>query len=211
MGFDFLEDLDEYFCEKYADYDRICILNGYRMPKMQTTERREDGTDYSYTLPASTMRLAAQQNKADLLRQLKEKMLDTTFSFTFHPVDFFSRIKNRFGKNSFEKLLPKVLAKYNTGAAEVGGLLDIDADVWSRICKGAYAPTKNLVFSLALAAHVSFSDACDLLAVCGFEFDYALVKDTVISYLLSKSIFNTEMVKAALKEYKVRNLFVKEL
>lgn len=211
MGFDFLEDLDEYFCEKYADYDRICILKGYQMPKMQTTERREDGTDYSYTLPASTMRLAAQKNKADLLRQLKEKMTDTTFSFTFHPVGFFSRIKNRFEKNSFEKLLPKVLAKYNTGEADAGRLLDIDADVWSRICKGVYAPTKNLVFSLALAAHVSFADACDLLAVCGFEFDYALVKDTVISYLLSKSIFNAEMVKAALEEYKVSNLFIKDL
>ena len=47
MAFDFLEDLDEYFCEKYANYDHICILNGYEMPKMQTTERREDGTDYS--------------------------------------------------------------------------------------------------------------------------------------------------------------------
>lgn len=88
MGFDFLEDLDEYFCEKYANYDQICILKGYEMPKMQTTERREDGTDYSYTLPASTMRLSAQKNKTDLLRQLKEKMTDSTFSFTFRPVGF---------------------------------------------------------------------------------------------------------------------------
>ena len=29
MTFDFIEDLDEYFCEKYANYDHICILKGY--------------------------------------------------------------------------------------------------------------------------------------------------------------------------------------
>ena len=29
MAFDFLEDLDEYFCEKYANYDHICIPVSY--------------------------------------------------------------------------------------------------------------------------------------------------------------------------------------
>ena len=42
MTFDFIEDLDEYFCEKYANYDHICILKGYEMPKMQTTARGWD-------------------------------------------------------------------------------------------------------------------------------------------------------------------------
>ena len=41
----FISDLDDYFCEKYANYDRMCVLKGYVMPKMQTTQRREDGTD----------------------------------------------------------------------------------------------------------------------------------------------------------------------
>lgn len=211
VTFGFIEDLDEYFCEKYANYDRICILKGYEMPKMQTTERREDGTDYSYTLPASTMRLALQKNREELLRQLKETMTDSTFSYTFRPLGFFARIKENFSKESFKKLLPNVLAKYNTETEDAGKLLEIDAFTWNCICKGRYLPTKNLVFSLSLAAHISLDDACELLSVCGFEFDYALVKDTVVSYLLAKSIFNAEMVKAALEEYKVKNLFIKEL
>lgn len=33
MTFDFIEDLDEYFCEKYANYDHICILKGTKCPK----------------------------------------------------------------------------------------------------------------------------------------------------------------------------------
>lgn len=102
-----MEDLDEYFCEKYANYDQICILKGYEMPKMQTTERREDGTDYSYTLPASTMRLSAQKNKTDLLRQLKEKMTDSTFSFTFRPVGFFGAHQGKLR----EKFLQKAFAR----------------------------------------------------------------------------------------------------
>ena len=78
----FISDLDDYFCEKYANYDRMCVLKGYVMPKMQTTQRREDGTDYSYTLPPETMRLSLQENKAALLKQLKDVRL---YVFVFVP------------------------------------------------------------------------------------------------------------------------------
>ena len=69
--FDFIADLDGYFCEKYANYDKICVLPDYKMPKMQTSEVREDGRTYAYTLPANTMRLALQEKKAELLQTLK--------------------------------------------------------------------------------------------------------------------------------------------
>lgn len=211
MAFDFLEDLDEYFCEKYANYDRICILKGYEMPKMQTTERREDGTDYSYTLPASTMRLALQKNRVDLLRQLKETMTDSTFSFSFRPVSFFGRVKDSFKKDSFKKVLAAVLARYNLNAESAAGLLETDGATWKKICNGQYYPTKNLLFSLALAAHFSTDDAEELFEACGFSFDYSQVKDTVVAYLLTRKVFNADMVAAALREYKVGNLFIKGL
>ena len=81
--YDFISDLDEYFCEKYANYDKLCVLKGYKMPVMQASEVREDGRTYAYTLPASTMRLAAQEKKAELLAALKERMTDVTFSYSF--------------------------------------------------------------------------------------------------------------------------------
>ena len=65
--YDFIADLDGYFCEKYANYDKLCILPGYKMPLMQASEVRADGRTYSYTLPSSTMRLAAQEKKTELL------------------------------------------------------------------------------------------------------------------------------------------------
>ena len=76
MSFPFLSDLDNFFCEEYANYDKLCVLDGYKMPVMQRTITKEDGRTYSYTLPASTMRLADQENKTKLLAMLKEKMQD---------------------------------------------------------------------------------------------------------------------------------------
>ena len=96
--FEFIADLDNYFCEKYANYDKLCVLEGYKMPKMQTTKVREDGRTYAYTLPSNTMRLANQEKKAEILVLLKEKITDKTFSFSFKPLDFFSRIPNKYAK-----------------------------------------------------------------------------------------------------------------
>ena len=210
MGFAFMEDLDGYFCEKYANYDRLCVLKGYEMPKMQTTERREDGTDYSYTLPASTMRLALQRNRAQLLAELKEKMWDSSFSFSFRPLGPVERLKEKYGKDSFFKKLPALFQKYGATAGGARARLTVDEYTWNRICKGIYRPTKNLIFSLAIALRMSLEDACQLLECCQLALDYAGVKDTVIAYLLSRNIFNPEMVRAALEEYKVDNLFLAE-
>lgn len=207
--YDFMVDLDEYFCEKYANYDKLCVLPGYKMPVMQTSEVR-DGKTYAYTLPASTMRLAKQENKAELLTALKSRMTDTTFSFSFRIIGFWSRLKKRFSKYVFYKLLRNILAKYNFTEKDVLEQLEIAPEVWTGICKNKYLPTKNLIFSLALAAHLSLDDTVVLLNQCGYELDYAVVKDVVLSYLLVNKVYNRSMVDAALQEYKVGNLFLKQ-
>ena len=58
---------------------------------------------------------------------------------------------------------------------------------------------------------MSIEDLTELFDVCGYSFDYAQVKDTVIAYLLTRKVFNPEMMRAALAEYKVSNLFVRDL
>lgn len=205
--FGFLSDLDEYFCEKYANYDRLCVIDGYRMPKMQATERREDGRLYSYTLPAETMRLAKQEKRMEILAILKSKITDKSFSFSFEPAGFFERLaKNK--KYSFKNVLAEVLRKNSVTSEEVGASLSIDKTTWKKICSGDYLPTKNLIFSIALIARVSYEDACLLLGTCGMEFDYTLEREVVVSYLLKQNVFNTNMVKVALEEYGVENLFV---
>jgi DNA-binding XRE family transcriptional regulator len=208
--FDFIADLNEYFCEKYANYDKICVLPGYRMPNMHATKVGEDGRTYAYTLPPKTMRLSMQEKKDELLQALKEKMVDKTFSFSFLPLGFFARIRNKYSKKeSFLFAFKRVLARYNANEEEVGECLNVSREIWENICKGNFLPTKNLIFSLALVMHMSISDVRELLYYSNKDFDFTSVKDVVICYLIEQKVFNPLMVVSALKEYRVENLFLK--
>ena len=207
--YDFITDLDEYFCEKYANYDKLCILPGYKMPLMQASKIDEFGRTRAYTLPADTMRLALQEKKAELLAQLKEKMTDVTFSFSFQPVGFFARLTSKYSKLGFTKNFKKMLEKYGVSEEEALAGLDVSEEIWKNICKGKFLPTKNLIFSLALTAQFSYEDTEELLAYGSEEFNYTIVKDVIIAYLLQNKVYAPEMIKAALNEYKVCNLFIK--
>ena len=210
MKFDFLTDLDDYFCEVYANYDRLCVIPGYRMPKMQDTRIDEYGRKQAYTLPANTMRLAVQENKAELLAHLKKGLLDKSFSFTFRPVSLWRRISDFFARDSFIKVFRAVAKKYNVTAEELLLGVEMPEEARVAILKGRYYPSKNLILSLGLSGRMSYQDVKILLAVAGYEFDFEDVKDTVITYLLFKGIYNPAMVKSALEEYSIKNLFLKQ-
>ncbi len=209
MQFSFLEDLDAYFCEKYANYDKICMLEGYVMPKMQDTRLDEFGRTYAYTLPAETMRLALQENKAQILQRLKEKLTDKTFSFSCKPLGFFEQIRNVFEKITFKKIFPNTLAHYNLTPEQAFEGLEVSKEIVRLILTGKAVPTKNLIFSMALVNHFSLKDTKRLLDVCYLELDFTYEKDVVVSYLLSNSVFNADMVASALAEYHISNLFIK--
>ncbi len=207
--YDFLNDLDEYFCEKYANYDKLCVLPGYKMPVMQATKPDEYGRTYAYTLPAETMRLATQENKAAILAELKARLTDATFSFSFQPLGFFAKIKNKLSKYGFPKNFALVLKKYGLTLQTAKAGLSVSDEIWSNICKGNFLPTKNLLFSLALTAQISFEDTQALLTLCGESFNFEMQKDVVASYLLNAKMYNPEMVKTALASYGIENLFIK--
>ena len=202
-------DLDEYFCEKYANYDKLCTLPGYQMPKMQDSKIGADGLTYAYTLPAETMRLANQKEKEKLLAEFKQRAFDQTFSFSFHTQSIFRRIGNVFRKNSSGKVIRSILARHNLSAQEVGKSLTIDEEIWKGICKGTFEPTKNTVFSFALVGQLPAKEVDELFAACGYEWDFTLVKDTVLSYVLQNRVYNEEMIKNACEEYNIENLFIR--
>ena len=207
--YDFLTDLDDFFCKKYANYNKLCTLPSYVMPVMQRSEVREDGRTYAYTLPAETMSLDNQQKKAELLSELKQRLVDMDFSFSFIPLSVFTRIKNKFSKYGVYKNLQKMLEKYGVKKEDAIESLSISEEIWDKIYKGAFLPTKNLVYSLALTAQFSHDDTCALMFLCGYEFDFEKPKDVVISYLLMNKVYDRGMIDAALSEYKVTNLFLK--
>ncbi len=203
-----IADLDEYFCEKYANYDKICGLKGYVMPVRQTTRTDEFGRTVAYTLPPEHMRLSLQLKREELLAQLKTELLDKSFSFSFQPYNFFQFINQRFTRTSFYKHLEYVLYKHNLTAKEVGTRLKIDEKIWRKIYKGYFEPSKNLIFSLALNEHLTFGETQSLLYTCGVDFDYTQEKDVVISYLLDCGVYNEDMIRQALDEYKITNLYI---
>ncbi len=207
--YDFIVDLDEYFCEKYANYDRLCVLPGYKMPMMQASCLDEFGRTKTYTLPASTMRLAAQEKKAELLALLKARMADPTFSFSFRPLSLVASLRHKFSKHGFTKYFKQLLKKYGLTEQTAAEGLDVSEEIWKKICKGKFLPSKNLILSFALTAQIAFDDVEDMLLLCEEGFDYSLVKDVVLSYLLVSRVYNPVMVKKALDEYKVSNLFIK--
>lgn len=210
MKYEFLADLDDYFCEKYENYDKICVLKGYVMPKMQDSKRLPDGRDYAYTLPANTMRLALQKDKESLLAQVKESIFDGSFSFAARPLSVWERWRNARNKRSFKKVFPIVLQRKNLTTEEVGEKLPVPKTTYARLLSGKYEPTRNLIYSIALGFSLSYEDGKELMDICGFEFDFSEPKDVVISYLLTRNVTNRGMIDAALKEYKIQNLFLPE-
>lgn len=207
--YDFIADLDEYFCENYANYDKLCVLPGYKMPLMQTSRVDEFGRTVAYTLPANTMRLALQENKTELLAALKPRLADPTFSFSFRPLGVFGSLQHRFSKLGFVRNFKRILSKYGLTEQTAAEGLDVSKEIWKKICKGKFLPTKNLIFSLALTAQISLEDTEEMLIFCEEGFDYTFAKDVVVSYLLNSRVYSPAMVERALAEYNVSNLFIK--
>lgn len=199
MEYSYLKALDEYFSAQYADYVRITAIEGYRMPEMLTV-----GADGNITRKdSSQMRLCYQPECETLLRRFKEGLADTDFTFDFRFPPRFERLRDRFRKHTFAKLLPTVLAKYGETAESVGKRLTLEPVIWQGIVKGKFYPEKNTVMAIALLVRMQSADVNNLFAVCGFSLKEDNVRDIVFGYLITQKIFNEEMLFSCLAEYKI--------
>lgn len=202
MQYDFMEALDEFFCAKYSDYSRLCAVEGYRMPDLIVI-----GKDGNVSRrDSSFMRLKYQENREEVLANFKRGLADTDFTFRFSFPSPIDRVKDRFRKDTFARLLPVVLKHSEETPESAGEKLDIDGKFWQKIVKGSLYPEKNTVLALSLVCRVSERDTADLLAVCGFSLEDTSVRDVVVDYLLTQKIYNEEMRDRALAEYKIENL-----
>lgn len=202
MDSSYIRALDEYFCARFADYTRLCAIEGYQLPDLVKIDR--DG-NISRKNP-ELMRLSYQENCDTLLQTFKNGLADTDLSFHFVFPSFSDRVKDRFRKYTFAKLLPVVLKRSDETPESAGKKLDLDGKIWEGIVKGKLYPEKNTVLAVALTCRVSARDAASLLAVCGYEMDDKSVRDVVVEYLLNQKIYNAEMRDSALAEYKIECL-----
>jgi hypothetical protein len=152
------------------------------------------------------MRLSHQENCEELLQTFKDGLADTDFTFNFSFAPFSERVKDRFRKYTFAKLLPTVLKHSGETLESAKEKLTLDDKIWKGIVKGSLYPEKNTIYALALTCRLSRQDTNSLLAVCGFSFSAESVRDVVVDYLLTQKIFNEDMRDSALAEYKIETL-----
>ena len=97
------------------------------------------------------------EKKAELLAELKDKMYDKNFSFSFRPLGFLEKISEKFAKETFSKTLQEVAARYNVEAKDLGENLDIDPIIWKKILKGEFYPS---AFKISPFAQVGALPIC---------------------------------------------------
>ena len=198
----YLQELDDYFCEQYSDYVKLSALEGYEMP--DTLYIAADGN--IARRDSSVMRLCNQKKKDELLKTLKAGLVDTSFTFNFAFRSFRDKLGDLHRKFTFAKVLPLALKHCGETAESAGAKLDIEPRFWQMIVKGKVYPEKNTVLALALVCRMQTQDCQNLLAACGFTFDEASVRDVVTHYLIRQKIFNEEMRDRCLSEYRITNL-----
>lgn len=202
MGYGYLKELDDFFCARYSDYVRIAAIEGFRMPEMIVVDR--DGN--INRRDSEKMRLSEQPERDKLLQKFKEELADVEFTFDFSFPSFLDRVKDPFRKHTFSKYFPKVLQKYRQTSERVGKGLTVEPMIWEKILRGTLYPEKNVIMAIALFLRMELFDINNLYAVCGFEWDPESVRDVVFEYLITQKIFNPEMIRACLNEYRIETI-----
>ncbi len=205
MEYSYIRELDEFFAAQFSDYVRIAAIEGYKMPEMLTVD-----ADGNITRKQSEqMRIIHQSDWQTVLANFKAGLADTEFTFNFAYPSFSDRFRDRFRKQTFSKLLPATLKKYDETPESAGKKLDVEELVWKGIVKGKYYPEKNTVMALALAVRMQTFDVNNLLAVCGMELRSDSVRDIVFEYLLNQKIYNEDMRDRCLAEYHIDTIPLK--
>lgn len=202
MEQEFIRALDDYFCAHYSDYVRLCAIEGYVMPEVLYVA--EDGN--IARRDSSCMRLDRQPARDELLARFKAGLADTAFTFSFSMRTLRDKLRDLRDKQTFSKLLPKVLAHVSEDVTSAGAALDIEPRFWQMMVRGKVYPEKNTVLALALACRLQLQDVQSLLAVCGYSFRDDDVRDVVVRYLIEQRIFNPAMRDACLSEYAIDSL-----
>lgn len=205
MGYSFIRELDEYFATRYSDYAKIVAIEGYKMPQIVTVDR--DGN--IYRRDSEYMRISRQPDWELLVSRFKANLADTDFTFDFSFPSLGDRLADKFRKHTFVKYLPTVLEKYDMTAERVGEFLTTEPIIWSGIVKGKFYPEKNVIMAIALACGMSMLDVNNLFATCGFVFQSDNVRDIVFEYLITQKVFNRDMIRACLAEYKIDTIPLK--
>lgn len=200
----YLKKLDDFFAETYADYVKICAIEGYVKPETVVI----DGDGNISRKDDEVMKISRQGAKEEVLASFKRSYIDCDYSFSFSVVSPFARMRSAYERYSFRKYFPELLKKLRISPEEAFSLIGLDKNVGKGLLNGKYLPEKNTVLSLALACRMSMRDTQNLLAVCGMELLDTSVRDIVVRYLIGNEVYNCDMQRNCLAEYHIECLYL---
>ena len=202
-----MQDLDDYFCKKFADFDMIGSMPSYESVTVSMILKNKNRIEEGEYAANEMRKISYQPNPAKVLAEIKERYVDNTFTFSFRPAPFKQRIAALFGgRNTSGKFIAKLIRNYGEqpeGLWEKIGLAQKD---WKAVLRGFYIPEKSLIYKITLLLGLSREDNFALMKECGCYYDFADARDVIVRYLVDYRVYNRDMIDAAFDEYHIRRI-----
>ena len=206
MSDNFISDLNDYFCKRYINFDRISSMPSYESVTISMVLKNRNRIEEGAYASNEVRKLAYQPNAAQVLSKLKERYVDDNFSFSVRVAPWKKRVAAFFGKSFTGHAVSAVVKKYGEDPSAMAERLGIGEKVWKNVLKGYYIPEKVLLFKLFLLLGMRQEDCNTLMKVCETYFNFEDARDVVVKYLLDYRVFNREMIDAAFDEFHLRRI-----
>ena len=208
MSEQFIQDLNEYFSKKYADFDLICTSPSYESVTISMLLQNRNRIEEGEHMTNEMRKIAYQPNAEQVLKEVKERYVDNNFTFSFRIAPVKQRLKALFGSKSVSgKRIAALISRYGEDPSGMAEKLGVSEEIWRNVLKSNYIPEKVLIYRLTLALGMSLDDNLELMEVCGVSYDFADARDVIVRYLVDYRIFNPEMIAATFDEFRIRRLF----
>lgn len=207
MSDNLILDLNGYFAKKYENYDLIVSVKSYESVTMSMILKNQNRIEQGEVASNEMRKIYYQPQAETVLKEVKEKYVDNNFSFSVRVIPFRRRVSNFFHKSYAPKTqIIRVIEKNGQNVQDLYKEIGVSEEIWKKVLKGKYLPEKSLIYKMAIALRASLDDVNDLLEVCEMSFDFSDARDVVMRFILDYRIYNPEMVKAILTEYKIESL-----
>ena len=207
MSENFLQDLNEYFSKKYANFDLISTLPSYESVTISMVLKNKNRIEEGEVATNEIRKIYYQPQSEKVLAELKERYVDNNFTYSVRISSAKVRFKCFFGIRAVHgKAIEQVVRKYGEDPSAMAAKLGIDEETWRKTLRGWYVPEKVLLYKLGLLLALRKEDMDALMQLCDAYYDFADARDVVVKYLMDYRVFNREFIDAAFDEFHIRRI-----
>ncbi len=110
-------------------------------------------------------------------------------------------LDEKFTSKTFSDQLLSLIKVKCLNETDVYKAANIDRKLFSKIRHPEYHPSRKTAIALILAAHLSLTEATDLLRLAGYALSKYEKADVIIAFCLTKQIYDIMLVNELLQEY----------